>query len=395
MFKRPVARGAQGAMRGGQRPKDATQRCHRGRALRVLLAAGVCALMARQTPDFVVGRSSALQLQSAASPSKTARSAVVDEPKVGKRTSVANEWRMNVGHAIDVLRTDIVDLFERRDGYDRMDFSIYHEDIEVEDARAPQLRLHGLNGYRNLLQVLHTTLRTSCQRRKLELVSIGSPVNNQVRIRWRLKLVPFDVFAPAKGFLQSLPSLRKPSFWDFAPTIGQSFVVDGYSTYTFDAWSAQIVKHTIEVTNPPLYINDLIQQYSNAFNWPGARVVRPQMWPQAALNPALVQAPTTHSLTDGGSGGTVPGFPTNAVRNDNSKVSRQAFPDWMSFLPEGCEDDYECNDGKANFPLQCCELPVLGRFCCEPDNAVPIPSQPSFVPLPVPVEDPLTKQNYD
>eukprot|EP00971_Amphidinium_carterae_P225550 4473379-Amphidinium_carterae.1 len=39
----------------------------------------------------------------------------------------------------------------------------------------------------------------------------------------------------------------------------------------------------------------------------GARVVRPQMWPQAALNPALVQAPTTHSLTDGGSGGTVPG----------------------------------------------------------------------------------------
>eukprot|EP00971_Amphidinium_carterae_P086223 1705914-Amphidinium_carterae.1 len=32
------------------------------------------------------------------------------------------------------------------------------------------------------------------------------------------------------------------------------------------------------------------------------------------------------------------GFPTNAVRNDNSKVSRQAFPDWMSFLPEGCEE---------------------------------------------------------
>ena len=35
-------------------------------------------------------------------------------------------------------------------------------------------------------------------------------------------------------------------------------------------------------------------------------------------------------------------------------------------LPQSCEDDFECNGGRANFPLQCCELPLLGKFCCAP-----------------------------
>jgi len=60
---------------------------------------------------------------------------------------------------------------------------------------------------------------------------------------------------------------------------------------------------------------------------------------------------------------------------------------WMPSMPQMCEDDYECNDGKANFPLQCCELPVLGKFCCEPDEFRPIPSAPAHVTLPVSVQD--------
>jgi len=383
LFERPPARGTQGAVRGGQCQKEAAQRCQRIRTLRFLLVAGVCAYLATETLDFVSGAPVAWRRQSA-----VARSALVDDTKVEPR--IASEWRMNVGHAIDVLRTDIKDLFERKDGYDRMDFSIYSKDLEVIDARAPNFRLHGLNSYQNILQILRSVLRTSCQRIKLDLTSISPPVDNEVRIRWRLKLVPVDVLAPAKNIFQQLqpPFKRRPSPLEFAP-LGQPLVVEGYSRYTFDAWTGQIVKHTIDITNPPMYINDLIKQYNFAFNWPGAREVRPQMWPQGSLSPALAQSP----LADGSQTVSGQGLPTNAARN--SKVARQAFPEWMSFLPEGCEDDYECNEGKANFPLQCCELPVLGRFCCEPDNFVPIPSQPSFVPLPVPVEDPLTKQSYD
>ena len=58
--------------------------------------------------------------------------------------------------------------------------------------------------------------------------------------------------------------------------------------------------------------------------------------------------------------------------------------------PPGCEDDFECNDGKANFPLQCCEMPLLGKFCCEPpdDFATGTPTEmPAYVPLPVPVDE--------
>eukprot|EP00416_Gambierdiscus_australes_P033860 CAMPEP_0171096822 /NCGR_PEP_ID=MMETSP0766_2-20121228/46031_1 /TAXON_ID=439317 /ORGANISM="Gambierdiscus australes, Strain CAWD 149" /LENGTH=169 /DNA_ID=CAMNT_0011555893 /DNA_START=51 /DNA_END=560 /DNA_ORIENTATION=+ len=68
-------------------------------------------------------------------------------------------------------------------------------------------------------------------------------------------------------------------------------------------------------------------------------------------------------------------------------VARRAGS-WLPSLPQTCEDDYECNDGKANFPLQCCELPVMGKFCCEPDDFQPVPSTPAFVPLPVPSQEP-------
>lgn len=30
------------------------------------------------------------------------------------------------------------------------------------------------------------------------------------------------------------------------------FIVEGYSRYEFDPWSAAIVKHTIDITNPPM-----------------------------------------------------------------------------------------------------------------------------------------------
>merc|ERR1719323_752341 len=73
-------------------------------------------------------------------------------------------------------------------------------------------------------------------------------------------------------------------------------------------------------------------------------------------------------------------------RSRDVQVATSAGIAWLPFLPQGCEDDYECNDGKANFPLQCCELPLLGGFCCEPGELAPPPQNPAYVPLPVPVE---------
>mmetsp|Transcript_3729 Transcript_3729/g.7433 ORF Transcript_3729/g.7433 Transcript_3729/m.7433 type:complete len:181 (-) Transcript_3729:374-916(-) len=86
---------------------------------------------------------------------------------------------------------------------------------------------------------------------------------------------------------------------------------------------------------------------------------------------------------------------TGATAGESSRDSTPVVgyaASWLPSLPQGCEDDFECNDGKANFPLQCCELPLLGNFCCEPDDFRPAPSNPATVLLPVPVEDPWEQQ---
>uniref|UniRef100_A0A7S0FXX4 Uncharacterized protein n=1 Tax=Pyrodinium bahamense TaxID=73915 RepID=A0A7S0FXX4_9DINO len=75
------------------------------------------------------------------------------------------------------------------------------------------------------------------------------------------------------------------------------------------------------------------------------------------------------------------------AREGGTQVGLFAGVGWVPSLPQGCEDDYECNDGRANFPLQCCEVPFLGKFCCEPGDGMAVSQNPAFVPLPVPVED--------
>mmetsp|Transcript_23938 Transcript_23938/g.55254 ORF Transcript_23938/g.55254 Transcript_23938/m.55254 type:complete len:154 (+) Transcript_23938:89-550(+) len=78
-----------------------------------------------------------------------------------------------------------------------------------------------------------------------------------------------------------------------------------------------------------------------------------------------------------------------SARGDASQVvlAREAGASWLPALPQTCSDDYECNDGKANFPLQCCEVMMM-KFCCEPDDFMPTPNRPAFVPIPVPVDTP-------
>jgi len=79
-------------------------------------------------------------------------------------------------------------------------------------------------------------------------------------------------------------------------------------------------------------------------------------------------------------------------RKDQERLTRPSMGDRFSFLPQACEDDFECNDGAANFPLQCCEIPLVGNWCCEPDDFMPVPQSPAFVPIPVPVDDEAWRQ---
>ncbi|CAK9088758.1 unnamed protein product [Durusdinium trenchii] len=288
----------------------------------------------------------------------------LEKPKAG------SEWRLGVGRAIDVLRRDVAGLFSRK-RY-TPDFSIYSPDIEVTDARLPSFKIKGLASYQQVLSTLQWSVRTACDRSNLEITSRRMNSSRRAEgMRWMC-------------VLQDVRSMLGIGHSSGAEV---PFIVEGYSRYEFDPWSAAIVKHTIDITNPPMYLSDLMASYAS----PSWLTVSPQLgmpslsaWPATATTAS--GSHTGAALLTGGSA--VAG--TMGTGRNVSGLARRAGGMFPGF-PQGCEDDFECNDGKANFPLQCCEMPLLGKFCCEPpdDFATGVPNEmPAYVPLPVPV-DPL------
>ena len=88
-------------------------------------------------------------------------------------------------------------------------------------------------------------------------------VDGKLSMRWRLHLWPKGVMSHALDFMA--PALQNWGFhlrdthqWE-APAI-----VEGYCSYEFDPWSGLISKHTVDIKNPPLFITDLLRQYSGS-----------------------------------------------------------------------------------------------------------------------------------
>jgi hypothetical protein len=50
-------------------------------------------------------------------------------------------------------------------------------------------------------------------------------------------------------------------------------------------------------------------------------------------------------------------------------------------MPQMCEDDYECNGGKANYPMRCLDF-VAARVCVDPDDFLkPSSTEAAYEPL--------------
>jgi len=222
--------------------------------------------------------------------------------------------------------------------------------------------LKGLSTYQRILSTLQWSLTTAFDQGKFEITAVQPPVHGTLQMRWRIHLWPKDVLAPAKGFLT--PALGPGAFLAEGPDEDAPVIVEGYSRYEFDHWTAEIVKHTIDITNPPMLLADLMGERTGSFAWmptPSVTGVRmPNMMSQSEAEPSLPQGSAA----------------------------------WSPSLPQTCEDDFDCNDGRANFPMQCCELPILGRFCCEPDEVQRMPQDPAYVPLPVP-SDPWAQESRE
>lgn len=159
---------------------------------------------------------------------------------------MATEWRLGVGRAIDVLRADVTKLFSSGRPH-TPDLSIFSDDVEIVDARLPSFQVRGLATYQRILSTMDWSVRTTCEQSLMEITSVSPPVNNEVYMRWRLHLW-----------------FKSASLLGIG---GAPLTVEGYSRYEFQPWTAEIVKHTIDITNPPTYIADLIRQYAQIPNW--------------------------------------------------------------------------------------------------------------------------------
>ena len=288
-------------------------------------------------------------------------------------------WNVKVAHAVDILHEDVPEMFLSYSGMGGRtpDFSIYSDDMQFVDERAPGFAMKGLTMYKRFLSALRWSLRSMFEESKLEITSMSRTlVNSQLSVRWRLHLWPkglmnvaLEIFSPT---LQSW-GLHQNSHHEWeAP-----FIVEGYSTYEFDPWTAEVIRHSVDIKNPPMFITDLLKQYSTPeirtavpcglslpFHLRGSAVGSGVQFAGATAALSAPQRPETTRLFAGGSGSSWP-------------------------VPESCEDDFDCNDGRANFPLQCCELPLLGKFCCKPPDGDPSPDarDPAWLPLPVPSND--------
>ena len=68
--------------------------------------------------------------------------------------------------------------------------------------------------------------------------------------------------------------------------------------------------------------------------------------------------------------------------------SAMAALSWMPSMPQTCNDDFDCNGGRANFPLQCLDMVFL-KVCIDPDDferSTAGSRELAYVPIPVRAE---------
>lgn len=205
----------------------------------------------------------------------------MEPPQTSLRVQ-ASEWRLDVGHAMDTLRSDVTELFSANA---KPNYDIFSRDVVLEDARVPSFRIQGLEAYRATLDVLRWSVRAACDGQRMEITSMRLPVNGVAYIRWRLHLWPKDPLAPAKDFLTPSLGWNSPFLYSFRAS--EPTVVEGYSHYEFDPWSAEIIRHTIDITNPPMLLEDLLQRHMPMSVFDLGVVRLPQAVPFGSAGPGV------------------------------------------------------------------------------------------------------------
>eukprot|EP00526_Cylindrotheca_closterium_P012732 CAMPEP_0113625460 /NCGR_PEP_ID=MMETSP0017_2-20120614/13154_1 /TAXON_ID=2856 /ORGANISM="Cylindrotheca closterium" /LENGTH=447 /DNA_ID=CAMNT_0000535581 /DNA_START=169 /DNA_END=1512 /DNA_ORIENTATION=- /assembly_acc=CAM_ASM_000147 len=135
------------------------------------------------------------------------------------------EFELEVGHAMDVLRTDYPMILTTKP-----DFSIYDQDLELIDPSGVQL--HGVKNYKAAFRLLHAVVGIfySPDQSILKNRMCFDKARQNIRIHWNAEVIPKAIFGGQKSTLH----------------------VDGISVYEISRVSGNITQHRIE----RLVIND-------------------------------------------------------------------------------------------------------------------------------------------
>ena len=150
-------------------------------------------------------------------------------PPVGD-TSPNDDRNVNIGHAIDTLRSELPDFFSQG----LRNFSIYDSDVVLNEPEHYKFYIKGLRWYRMFLSGARHVLRWYFDNVSLDLKSISHSADNTLHVHWVMQ------GTPRSSILRSL--LTSDSFVERS-------VYEGLFVYRFNH-QGRICEHSIQRIMP-------------------------------------------------------------------------------------------------------------------------------------------------
>jgi len=255
-----------------------------------------------------------------------------------------SEFELNLGRAIDALRSDVPAFADRELSWD-----IYADNVQLADPSGVQTR--GLQNYKQFFGVIRMFRRVMIDK---------VDITFKLRYDWSSKIIKVTWY----------------SKW-YARGSSKAAYVDATSAFHLDE-NGKVFKHVVDRVqvggrplSPPYSVGWLaFREYVLA----GLDVPSPVPSFGFEASQDAQDALVLMSASDG-EASEEPPAKKKAPRAKEKKQKRK-------LLPGQCEGMWDCDS-----PMECCDF-VMFKMCCRGGVGIPafLEPQPSLVPIPIPVE---------
>jgi len=257
-----------------------------------------------------------------------------------------SDFELNLGRAIDALRSDVPAFADRELSWD-----IYADNVQLADPSGVQTR--GLQNYKQFFGVIRMFRRVMIDK---------VDITFKLRYDWSSKIIKVTWY----------------SKW-YARGSSKAAYVDATSAFHLDE-NGKVFKHVVDRVqvggrplSPPYSVGWLaFREYVLA----GLDGPRPAAVPSFGFESSetAADALVVMSASDGESEAP----PPKKTKPRAAKEKKQK----RKLLPGQCEGMWDCDS-----PMECCDF-VMFKMCCRGGVGIPafLEPQPSLVPIPIPVE---------